>query len=168
MIVLVIGAKGGVGATTVALELARRGNAVAVDLADGQFVARLERPTWSLATLGFGSAGQQREATELIVKRSPALMWTPECRLSSEAVQAGLRAIGVRRPVVMDGGLESRSGLVGAIAQMADTILIVTADSDLARWHEQRLRQQYPQAQISLGTREAARELAAQLFNLNR
>ena len=32
-IVLVIGAKGGVGATTVALELARRGNAVAVDLA---------------------------------------------------------------------------------------------------------------------------------------
>ena len=164
MIALVIGAKGGVGTTTVALELARRGSAVAVDLADGQFAARLERATWSLATLGFGTASQQREAVELIVKRGPALMWTPECHLAIEAVQAGLRAIGVRRPVVMDGGLEPQPGL----AALADAVVIITADSDLARWHEQHLRQRYPQAQSSLGTREAARELAAQLFNLNR
>ena len=42
--------------------------------------------------------------------------------------------------------------------------VIVSADNEVARWHEQRLLGRYPRASVIQGTREAARALAAQLF----
>ena len=44
--------------------------------------------------------------------------------------------------------------------------IIVSADTDVARWHTRRLSAQYPQATVTLGTKDAARALAAQMFQV--
>jgi hypothetical protein len=163
-----IGAKGGVGTTRVALELAqcaprdfgRRTGAVSIDLADGQFAAQRGQTTWALMNLAFGTGVQLQSALEMIVRQSLTLLWSIECNLVVEPLQNNVRAVGYRCPVVIDGGLEVPSGL----EVVADEILIVSAEDEVARWHERRLRQRYPQAHVIEGTRAAALEVAAQLF----
>jgi hypothetical protein len=168
MIVLVIGVKGGVGTTRVALELAqgaprdfgRRTGAVSVDLADGQFAAQRGQTTWALMNLAFGNGVQIQSALEMIVRQSLTLLWSIDCNLVTGPLQNNLRAVGNRSPVVMDGGLE----VPGGLEVVADEILIVSAENEVARWHERRLCQRYPHARVIEGTREAARSVAAQLF----
>ena len=168
MIVLVIGAKGGVGTTRVALELAqcaprdygRRTGAVSIDLADGQLAAQRGQTTWALMNLAFGTGAQIQSAREMIVQQSLTLLWSIDCNLVTEPLQNNVRAVGYRCLVVIDGGLEVPSGL----EVVADEILIVSAEDEVARWHERRLQQRYPHARVLEGTRAAAQAIAAQLF----
>jgi len=159
---LVIGAKGGVGATRVARTLVKAGDAIALDLADGQLAARLERTTWPLAWLAFVTPTQRRTMIETIVQRCLSLVWSPECSLNPVQAWAAVREVDVRRPVVIDGGITPPT----EAAQQADTIIIVSAETDLARWHTRRMSAQYPQATVTLGTKDAARALAAQMFQV--
>ena len=160
---LVIGAKGGVGTTRVAHTLVKAGDAIALDLADGQLAARLERTTWPLAWLAFVTPTQRRSMIETIVQRRFSLAWSPECGLKPAQAWAAVREVAVRRPVIIDGGIEPPD----EAAQQADAIIIVSADTDVARWHTRRLSAQYPQATVTLGTKDAARALAAQLFQVH-
>ena len=159
---LVIGAKGGVGTTRVARELVKASDAIALDLADGQLAARLERITWPLAWLAFVTPMQRRSMIETIVQRRYSLAWSPECGLKPAQAWAAVHEVAVRRPVIIDGGIEPPD----EAAQQADAIIIVSADTDVARWHTRRLSAQYPQATVTIGTKDAARALAAQLFQV--
>jgi hypothetical protein len=158
--ILVIGAKGGVGTTLVSHELARSGAAVALDLADGQLAARLDRTTWPLAWLAFVTAVQRREMVETIVRRRYTLVWSAECSLSPDTIWAAVRDIANRRPVVIDSGITP----LDDAARRSEHIVIVSADNDLSHWHERRLLSRFPRASVVAGTKEAARALAAQIF----
>lgn len=158
---LIVGVKGGVGTTLVALELARCGQAVALDLADGQFAARLERPTWPLGSLVFVHPGRRRSLIEAILTRSIALVWSTDCNAAPDLAWSIVTDIDHRQPVVIDGGIEPSAG----VEQCVDRVILVKADDALARWHETRLKVRFPRAQVVAGQRQAARELAVQIFN---
>lgn len=157
---LVIGAQGGVGTTRITQALVKAGDAIALDLADGQLTARLERTTWPLAWLTLVAPAQRQTMIETIVQRRYSLAWSPECRLNPTAVWAAVREVDVRRPVIIDGGIAPPD----EAAQQAEAIIIVSAETDVARWHTRRLSALYPQATVTLGTKDAARTLAAQMF----
>ena len=155
---LVVGAKGGVGTTRVALELARQSAAIALDLADGQLAAQLGRPSWMLgAELYQVGSSQRAQFIETILKRRITLVWTPVCG-APDATWTFVQAIDQRQPVVIDGGLEPPANL----DPLLTVVLIVTQDNAMARWHEAQLRARFPRAHVIAGTREAAREWAAQ------
>ena len=158
--ILVIGAKGGVGTTLVAHELVRESQAIGLDRSDGQLVARLERTTWPLGWLTYAAPAQRRKMVETIIQRRFSLMWSVECNVTLESTWAIVRDIAIRRPIVIDGGITSMDDA----AQWSEHIVIVSADNEVARWHERRLLGRYPRASVIQGTREAARALAAQLF----
>lgn len=158
--ILVIGAKGGVGTTSVAYELVRASQAIGLDRSDGQLLARLERTTWPLAWLTYAAPAQRRKMVETIIQRRFSLMWSVECNVISDSAWAVVRDIANRRPVVIDGGI----ALLDDAAQWSEHIVIVSEDNEVARWHERRLLGRYPRASVIEGTREAARTLAAQLF----
>jgi nucleoside-diphosphate-sugar epimerase len=160
--ILVIGAKGGVGTTLVAQELVRSGDAVGFDLADGQLAARLERTTWPLAWLTFVSGAQRREMISTIVQRRYTLVWSAECSVSPEAAWQAVRDIAARRPVVIDGGIAPTDDAL----RWSEQIAIVTAENDVARWHAQRWIKRFPHAVVIAGTKEAARAVAAQIFQV--
>ena len=92
MLILVIGAKGGVGATALAKELALGGNGVGLDLADGQLAAQLERTAWTLTRVVFSSSRQRRQALDDVVQRRITLLWMPECSLVIEDAVQGIEA----------------------------------------------------------------------------
>jgi hypothetical protein len=159
--ILVMGAKGGVGTTRTALELIRTGNAIAVDLADGRLAAQLERATLHLATLGYASAFEQRLMVDEIIRKGTPLIWTETSPLVSAKIWPALSAIALRRPVVIDGGLEPPIDLKPWLQQ----VIIVSAATDLARQHEQHLVQIFPHAIVIDGTHiDVSRALALQLF----
>ena len=158
--ILVVGAKGGVGTTQVAYELVRASQAVALDLADGQLAARLERTTWSLGWFVFVTATQRREMVETIVQRRGTLLWAAECNLRRESTWSTIRDIAHRRPVVIDGGIAPPE----EAGQWSEQVVIVSTDHAVAHWHERQLQARYPRAGVVGGTKEAARTLAARLF----
>jgi len=169
MLVLVVGAKGGVGTTSVALHLARAGKGIGLDLGDGQLAARLERATWTLAdTALLVGAARRQQMVDQAVKRSVSLLWTPACVLVNDDVWEFIRSIVDRTLVVADGGIDPPEDVV----QLADVTVIVSAGTEVAQFHTNRLKRRFPQAKVltlDLGqsrneTREAARELAAQLL----
>jgi nucleoside-diphosphate-sugar epimerase len=168
MLILITGAKGGVGTTSLAQHLVREVRGVGLDLADGQLAARLERPTWSLARPTFATAQARREAIDRVVERRITLLWTPECVLASGDAWAFVGAVADRTVVVADGGIEPSQDA----ARLAQCKVIVAADGDVARYHTGRLQRRWPDALVltlelarSRGeTKEAARQLAAQLF----
>jgi hypothetical protein len=165
---LVIGCKGGVGATTVALELVKAWQGVGLDGACGQLAARLERPAWMLSQIAFSPAAQRRLLVDDVVRRRPTILWTGECSLAAEQASAFVRAVADRAPVVGDvgtgNGIVADGGLEpNGLASQAETIVVVTAEGDVAQWHTKRLLARFPGALTVSGTREAARALAAQL-----
>ncbi|MCP3957015.1 MAG: hypothetical protein GY719_04100 [bacterium] len=169
MLILLIGAKGGVGTTSLARCLARDGRGVGLDLSDGQLAARLERRTWSLAGLLFD--GNARGAVDQIVKRRISLLWSPECKLDPDAVRGMVRAVADRSLVVADGGIEP----VEEVAELADVVIVVTAkgaDEDeasrtnslVAQYHVHRLKRRFPEAVVTPYSREVAQHLTEQLL----
>jgi len=169
MLILVVGAKGGVGTTSLALHLARAGNAVGLDLADGQLAVLLERRTWTLDGLAFTTEGQRRKAIDEVVNRRLTLLWVPECALALEQTWGFVRAVADRCPVVADGGINPPS----EIDPLADEVVIVSAeDNPVAQYHEQRLRRRFPDAiaiPLNLGKsrrviKNTAEDLAGKIF----
>ncbi|MCP3957254.1 MAG: hypothetical protein GY719_05325 [bacterium] len=171
MLILLIGAKGGVGTTSLARCLARDGRGVGLDLSDGQLAARLERRTWLLAGLLFDR--NARGAVDQIVKRRISLLWSPECKLDPDAVRGMVRAVADRSLVVADGGTEPVEGM----AELADVVIVVTAkdatDEDeasrtnalVAQYHVHRLKRRFPRAVVTPYSREVAQNLTEQLLS---
>ncbi len=160
MLILVVGAVGGVGTTTLVAELVKRGGpSVALDLADGTLAARLERGTYPLDSVVYQRQTQTAIVDDLALRR-PVLLWTPACRLNPARVGQLLAAVGQRWPLVADGGLTPPVDLGGLLT----TVLIVTrAGHPIADWHVARLRRAYPGAPVVSGDlKAAAAALAAQ------
>lgn len=165
MLILLIGAKGGLGTTSLALNLVRGQKGIGLDLYDGQLAVRLDRQAWSLARPAFATTGRRREAIEQIVKHRHTLLWTPACRLAGEDTWQFVRGVADRALVVADGGIRPPEDA----ADVADVILIASADHPVARYHERRLQDCFPQASVVTmdlakarhETRETARAVAA-------
>ena len=168
MLVLVVGAKGGVGTTSVALHLIRASKGIGLDLADGMLAGRLERTAWTLGRPVFATAGRKRKAVETVIQRRITLLWTPECLLAGDAVWDFVGAVADRAVVVVDGGLEPPE----EIDRLVDVRIIVSTETDVAQWHARRLKERFPDAAVAIvdlaqsrsATKEAAQELAAQIF----
>jgi hypothetical protein len=163
MIWLIVGAKGGVGVTRLAREMVRLGQTLAVDLADGELATQLEQATWLLNhNLYRAPAGSARRSQliEAVLKRSITLIRCPDCG-DSEKQWSFVRDLANRRPLVMDGGITPPA----SVDPLVNQAVIVSQDNAVARWHEVQLRLRYPEAQVvEIGTRQVAREIAAQLF----
>ena len=161
---LIVGAKGGVGTTTVAQELIRAGKALAVDTADGSLAACLERATWPLSRDLYTATGTWRAALiEKALQKRITLLWTAEQAASTaaDAPWEFVRDLARRGPVVIDGGIEPPTAVDTLITQV---VIVTQPDNSLARWHVAQLQQRYPAALVSAGSRQAARDLAGQLF----
>ena len=165
-VILIVGAKGGVGTTLVAQELSRVGKTLAVDAADGALATRLGRPTWNLTYEIMAATGEWRATLiEQALKKRVTLLWTPE----NGAVEAACEFVcdlARRGPVVIDGGLEPPVAVDALVAPPAATqvVIVTQLGNSLAQWHVAHLQQRYPAALVSAGTRQAARELVDQLF----
>jgi hypothetical protein len=170
MLILAIGAKGGVGTTSLALALVKAGHGVAVDLADGQLAARLGRKTWTMKRLVFMLNGRRQRAIEAIVEKRPTLLWSPECSLKPEGVVDLARGAADRLPVVVDGGIDYPNVAVPQpplddLADVADRVIIVTKESsNVASYHEERLKRRFPGADSLVYHRETTEKLIEQLF----
>jgi nucleoside-diphosphate-sugar epimerase len=160
MLILVIGAKGGVGATSLAKELVQGGNTVGLDLTDGQLAAQLERTAWTLTRVVFSSPRQRRQALDEVVRRRITLLWMPECSLAIEDAVGFVRAVTDRVDVVADGGIEP----LEEIAALADVVIVVTEENPVAQYHERKLKGRFPDALVIQYDRETAQELIEQLF----
>jgi hypothetical protein len=174
MLTVIVGAKGGVGTTSVTVSLARTGRAVGADLAAGQLAARLGRRTWPLERVVFALAGQQRQAVDAVVRRRPTLLWTPSCALEPERTVAFVRAVAARTGVVVDGGIDvplatSPQPPWEELLNEADAVVIVTEEeSEVADYHVQRLKERFPRALSTLSTREATQRLTERLAGVGR
>ena len=168
MLILLIGAKGGVGTSTLAKHLVQAlDGGVGLDLADGQLAALLDRRTWSLAGLALTTPTERQRSVDRIVKQCISLLWTPECNMVGNGVWDAVRAVADRTTVVADGGIEP----LPAVGELAHVVAIVSADDPVAQYHEQQLQERFPQAGVVTldlarsrnETRDAARTLAQQI-----
>jgi hypothetical protein len=166
MLLLVVGAKGGVGATTLALHLCRLAGAVPLDAADGRLAVELSGPgvgVLDLAETPPWTVGRRSRVAEQVVRVRQPLLWTPACGVWREPVAAFVGDIAALGHVVADGGIAPPANLV----DLAAAVIIVSADDDLARWHEARLKQAWPQARAVVGDlRATAQALAEQLLGV--
>ncbi len=163
MVILVVGAVGGAGATTLAYELLRHGGrAVPLDLADGTLCARVERRLYPLDAAAFTRRQPQTVIEEIIARQTP-LLWTANCQTAPERVWELVRTLAQRIPIVADGGLHPPA----PIWELATVTLAVNraaqeGEADpVARWHEQRLRREQPGLRVVTGDLRAAGEALA-------
>jgi hypothetical protein len=162
---LIVGAKGGVGTTLVAQELIKVGKTLVVDAADGTLAARLGRPTWNLTYEITTATGEWRATLiEQALKKRVTLLWTPANGMA-EAPWEFVRDLARRTTLVIDGGVQPPIGIDAlTISATAQIVIVTQPDNSVAQWHVVQLQQRYPQASVITGTRQAARELADQLF----
>jgi hypothetical protein len=73
-------------------------------------------------------------------------------------VTAFVRDLAILGHVVADGGLAPPPPL----AALATLILIVSANTPVARWHEERLKRQWPEARAVVGDLKAAAQALAE------
>ena len=165
-VILVVGAKGGVGTTTVAQELTRAGKTLAVDAADGALAARLGRATWNLTHEIYAATGAWRaKLIEQSLKKRVTLLFTVENLVTGSEAAAPwefVRDVARRGPVVIDSGVEPLAEVDDLVTQV---VIVTQPDNPLAQWHVAQLQQRYPGARVIAGTRQAAVELAGQLFS---
>jgi len=162
MIVLIVGAVGGAGTTTLATTLLRQGvPAMGLDLADGMLAARMERRVYPLEQAVF-SRGDRLVEIDRIVKNRPALVWTPGCATDPERVWSFVNDLAKRIPIIADGGVEPPAGIWGLTNY---AFAVSRKDDFVAAWHEQRLRQVYPELHVVTGALQAAgNAIAEQVF----
>jgi hypothetical protein len=165
-VILIVGAKGGVGTTMVAQELTRVGKTLAVDAADGALAARLGRATWHLTCEIYAATGAWRATLiEQALKKRVTLLFAVENLVTGSGAVAPwefVRDVARRVPVVIDGGLEPPAEVDALVTQ---AVIVTQLDNPLAQWHVAQLQQRYPGARMIAGTRQAAAELASQLFS---
>lgn len=161
MLILVVGAKGGIGTTSMALDLVRGLDAVGLDMAgDRELAAQLGRRAWTLARIVFAMPGQRRRAIDTVVDNRPVLLWTQECALKPSTTAEFIQAVADRDDVVVDGGIRPRQ----EIAEIADQVIIVTDDDDpVARYHAQKLKKRYSGSLVVSYDRETVQELIEEI-----
>ncbi len=152
MLLLSIGAKGGLGTTTLAYQISQCAGALPLDAADGQLLRWVGGAGLDLSAVPQWTASRRSRAVEHLIRTRPALLWTPACNVWAAAVAAFVRDLAAVGHVSVDGGLAPPAPLV----DLATVILIVSSDDPVARWHEQRLKQQWPQARALVGDVQAA------------
>ncbi len=161
MLILVVGAKGGLGTTTLAQHLCRQANAVPLDAADGTLALQMAGPGAPVLDLGFTAqwtASRRGRAVEQAVETRQPLLWMPVCTVWREPVMAFVWDAAALGHVVTDGGITPPPALV----DIASLLLIVSADTPLAQWHERRLKQQWSQAHAVVGDLKAAAQAIAE------
>jgi hypothetical protein len=164
-VILIVGAKGGVGTTTVAHELTRVGKALAVDAADGVLAAQLGRATWNLTHEIYAATGAWRaKLIEQALKKRVTLLFSVENLVTGSGAAAPwefVRDMARRVPVIIDSGIEPPAEVDALVTQ---AVIVTQPDNPLAQWHVAQLQQRYPGVRVIAGTRQAAAELAGQLF----
>lgn len=143
--ILVIGAKGGVGTTTVAAILVRALHGVGLDAADGTLAARLDRPAVSLAQVALLPRGPLQDTVDRVVQKRLTLLWTPECSLLSGPVLEFVQAVDQRIEVVADGGIEPPPELANRPARV---LVVSVPGNPVAQYHEKRLLAWLPGARV--------------------
>jgi hypothetical protein len=161
MLILVVGAKGGLGTTTLAQHLCRQANAVPLDTADGTLALQMAgpgAPVLDLSQTAQWTASRRGRAVEQAVETQQPLLWTPVCTVWRTPVMSFVWDAAALGHVIADGGIAPPP----ALADAASLILIVSADTPVAQWHERRLKQQWPQAHAILGDLKAAAQAIAE------
>jgi len=161
MLILIVGAKGGLGTTTLAQHLSRYTGAVPLDAADGKFAVEASgpgTPVLDLSRVPEWTVTRRSQMAEQVAHTRQPLLWTPACTVWRAPVMAFVWDVAALAPVVADGGLTPPP----ALADLAALTLIVSADDALAQWHEQRLKQQWPQARAVVGDLKAAAQALAE------
>ena len=83
MLILVVGAKGGIGTTTLAQYLCRQASAVPLDAADGTLALDMTGPGAPVLDLGLTAqwtVSRRGYAVEQAVETRQPLLWTPASR----------------------------------------------------------------------------------------
>ncbi|HOU12805.1 MAG TPA: hypothetical protein PKZ84_06785 [Anaerolineae bacterium] len=161
MLILVVGAKGGIGTTTLAQYLCRQASAVPLDAADGTLALDMTGPGAPVLDLGLTAqwtVSRRGYAVEQAVETRQPLLWTPACAVWRTPVMAFVWNATLLGNIIADGGTTPPPALVDA----ASLVLIVSADNPVAQWHERRLKQQWPQAHAVLGDLKAAAQVIAE------
>ena len=161
MLILVVGAKGGLGATTLVQNLCRQANAVPLDAADGTLALQMagpSAPVFDLIRIVQWTADQRGHAVEQAVETRQPLLWSAACTVWRAPVMAFVWDVAALGHVIADGGTTPPPALV----DLASLVLIVSADNPVAQWHERRLKQQWPQAHAVLGDLKAAAQVIAE------
>jgi len=161
MLILVVGAKGGLGATTLVQHLCRQANAVPLDAADGTLALQMAgpgAPVLDLIGIVQWTADQRGHAVEYAVETRQPLLWSAACTVWRAPVMAFVWDAAALGHVIADGGTTPPPALV----DLASLVLIVSADNPVAQWHEHRLNQQWPQAHAVVGDLKAAAQVIAE------
>ena len=158
MLILTIGAKGGLGTTTLARHLGRYAGAVPLDAADGRLAAEAGATVLDLSAVPQWTPGRRSRAAEHVIRTRQPLLWTPACRVWEAHVAAFVQEVATAAHVVADGGIAPPLPLV----ELAAVLLIVSADDPVAQWHEQRLKAQWPSARAVVGDLKAAAHALAE------
>lgn len=166
MFLIVIGAKGGLGATTLVRLLCRQADAVPLDAADGRLAVDLSTPGVSvldLADTPQWTVARRSQMADQVARTRQPLLWSRACAVWPDQVAAFVADVAALTVVVADGGIAPPPDLV----KLASLILIVSADDPVARWHEQRLKAQCPEACAVVGDlKAAAQAIAAQTLGV--
>ncbi len=161
MLILVVGAKGGLGTTTLAQHLCWQANAVPLDAADGTLALQMAGPSAPVLDLSLTAqwtASRRGRAVEQAVETRQPLLWTPVCTVWRAPVMSFVWDAAALGHVIADGGITPPPALV----DLASLVLIVSADTPVAQWHERRLKQQWPQAHAVVGDLKAAAQVIAE------
>ena len=161
MLILVVGAKGGLGATTLVQHLCRQANAIPLDAADGTLALQMAgpgAPVLDLIGIVQWTSDQRGHAVEYAVETRQPLLWSAACTVWRAPVMAFVWDTAALGHVIADGGTTPPPALV----DLASLVLIVSADNPVAQWHEQRLKQQWPQAHAVVGDLKAAAQVIAE------
>lgn len=157
--ILVIGAKGGVGTTFIAQCVVRAIRGVGLDAADGSLAARLDRPALDLSHVALLPRAALIDTIDHVVRRRTTLLWTPACSFLAAQVLGLVRAVDERAEVVADGGIEPPPELASVNGRVR-VVIVSATDNPVATWHERRLLHQFPGAYvIHSASREQVNEL---------
>jgi hypothetical protein len=166
MLLLVVGAKGGLGATTLVRLLCRQAEAVPLDAADGRLAVDLSTPGASvldLADTPQWTVARHSQMADQVVRTRQPLLWSRACGVWPDQVATFVADVAALTVVVADGGIAPPPDLV----KLASLVLIVSADDPVARWHEQRLKAQWPASLAVVGDlKAAAQAIAAQTLGV--
>jgi hypothetical protein len=167
MFVLVLGAKGGVGTTTFAFHLAQAVKAVPLDAADGSLALQSGGygQSLDLSRIVQWTDHLRTRQAEMVARRRRTLLWTPPCGVWSEMVWDFVREVADLAHVVVDGGLAPPEDL--AEQGLVDLIFVISAEEEIARWHERRLKGLWPGARVLVGDlKAAAQAIAVEVFGV--
>jgi hypothetical protein len=136
--ILVVGTRGGIGTTQMAIKLIKNTPSIGLDAWDGQLAARLGRPAVTLIEVALST--RQNHYLDFISSKKMTLLWTEECAAYPDRVRSFLREMNARIEIIADGGVSPPP----LLEELAEAVIIVTKDGDnIAAYHERLLKERY-------------------------